>query len=413
MILILIPVYLYALKNLFRSIDTKYGFVWMQPAVLGFDNFGTATYEDGVLYVPSKGDNNVYAIRASNGDIIWNRTCRQCDASPCIDGEVVYVCEGLSLFPRAMALSKSSGEVIWQFMEPSNSSWVGSPVVHDDYVYYTTYGSGVYALNKTNGDVIWHQDIGYLVCSPAYHEGFVSVSACKKPSGLYVFNATTGEEIWHVDCGESWESSPVVYEGMIVQVTFKTITRSGYEKDGFDPYDHPILSYQEYSTYVVNETNGEVLHEFKYVGSPSTPLVYDGKVIIPNGDGIWAFDLIDGQELWHTVMLHNGSFQDLSYCSPAASGGAIYYQSLNGTFYVINETDGSILWSYSLGGLGFGSPSIGDGYVFITNNFALYAFRIGSGSGDWPMFCQNNLHRSYSEHGIEHIELEVATEMMK
>jgi hypothetical protein len=91
------------------------------------------------------------------------------------------------------------------------------------------------------------------------------------------------------------------------------------------------------------------------------------------------------------------------YCSPASAGGAIYCQALNGTFYAINETDGRVLWSYSLGDLGFGSPSIGDGCVFITNDGGLYAFRIGPGSGDWPMFCQNNFHTSSSQHGVEYV----------
>jgi len=132
--------------------------------------------------------------------------------------------------------------------------------------------------------------------------------------------------------------------------------------------------------------------------------VCDGKVFIPSKDWrMWAFDLATGEELWRTAELHNGMLQNHSYCSPAAAGGAIYYQSLNGTFYVINETDGSVLWSFPLGGYGFGSPSIGDGCVFITNDFALYAFRIGLGSGDWPMFCHNGFHQSFSEQGVEYV----------
>ena len=66
--------------------ETEYSLLWIQPKVYGFDNFGTATYKDGVLYAPSKGNNQVYAVNASNGEIIWNVTVRQCDASPTIDG---------------------------------------------------------------------------------------------------------------------------------------------------------------------------------------------------------------------------------------------------------------------------------------------------------------------------------------
>jgi len=371
--------------------ETQKAFLWRQKAVFGFDNFGTATYQNGILYAPSKGDNKVYAINASSGTIAWNTPVRQCDASPCIDGGIIYVGECFgpydqrTPFPKAMALNKTTGAIVWQFIEPNNFTWVGSPVVYGDCVYYTTYGSGVYALNKNNGNPIWHRgDIGTIVCSVAYHNGVIFVSA-HDPPDQYALNATTGENIWHQNYGESWDSSPIVYEGMIVQVTRNTTTGL-------------------WSTYVLNEANGGLIRKFVGKGSCSTPLVYDDKIFIPSNDWkMWAFDLITGEELWHTIALHNGSLQDYSYCSPASSGRAIYYQSLNGTFYVINATDGGILWSFGLGGYGFGSPSIGDGCVFITNDFALHAFRIGPGAGDWPMFCHDNLHESYSEHGVEYV----------
>jgi len=370
--------------------ETENAFLWRQEAVFGFDNFGTATYMEHVLYAPSKGDNNVYAINASNGEIIWSHPVRQCDASPCIDGDVIYVGECMdpygepTPFPMALALNKTTGEEIWHFIEPNDYEWVGSPLVQMDYVYYTTYGSGVYALNKTDGTPIWHQDIGRIVCSVAYHNGVIFVSA-HEPSGQYAFNASNGEEIWHKNYGASWDSSPVIYDGMVIQVTRNMTTRV-------------------WSTYVLNETNGELIRKFEGKGSASTPLVYDGKIFIPSNDWkIWAFDLLTGEELWHTVNLHDGTLQNYSYCSPTLAGGAIYYQALNGTFYVINATDGGVLWSFTMGGLGFGSPSIGDGCVFITNDFALYAYQIGPGAGDWPMFCCNNLHQSVSEHGVEYV----------
>ena len=379
--------------------ETEYAELWRQEAVYGFDNFGTATYKDGVLYAPSKGDNNVYAINASNGDKIWNRTVRQCDASPYIDGDVIYVgeCSGPygepTPFPRAMALNRTTGEIVWPFIEPNNFTWVGSPVVNGEYVYYTTYDEqtrtqgSVYALNKTNGSPIWHQDIGAIVCSVAYDNGVVFVSVYDPP-GQYAFNATTGTQIWHQTYGMSWDSSPIICDGMVIQVAYNTTLAM-------------------YSTYVLNETNGELIRKFEGKGGCSTPLVHDDKIFIPNRVSmdwrIYAYNLSTGEELWRTTQLHNGTLQAQTYCSPAASGGAIYYQSLNGTFYVINETDGGILWSFTMGGLGFGSPSIGDGCVFITNDFALYAFKIGPGFGDWPMFCHNNIHNSYSEDGIEYV----------
>jgi outer membrane protein assembly factor BamB len=386
--------------------------LWEQDEIYGFDNFGTATYEDGVIYAPSKcnhvSDGKVCAINASNGKTIWNVPIRQCDGSPYIDDDVIYVGEGFSVItgepvpnPKAFALNKTDGEEVWRYTEPNGYGWVGSPIVHEDYVYYTTgyynyttgfrAGSGVYALNKTCGQKIWQTDIGLIVCSAAYHKGVVFVSNYENPplQGQYALNATNGDVIWHVNYGLSWDSSPVIYNGMVVQVAR-------------DVHHYPY----EYATFVLNETNGQLIKKFETKGSQSTPLIHDGKIFIPDDDWrIWAFNLITGEELWHTIELHDGVLQNNSYCSPAASDGAIYYQSLNGTFYVLNETDGGVLWSYALGGLGLGSPSIGDGCVFITNDAGLYAFRIGHGSGNWPMFCRSPLHRSYSEHGIEYVRL--------
>jgi outer membrane protein assembly factor BamB len=364
--------------------------LWRQGTVHGFDNFGTATYKDGILYAPSKADNKVYAVNASNGNIIWSHTVRQCDASPCIDGEVIYVGECIGPegerqpSPKALALNRSTGEEVWSFIEPDNREWVGSPLVNGDYVYYTTYGSGVYALNKTNGNPIWHRaEAGFIVCSVAFHNGVVFVSAYDPP-GQYALNATTGESVWQANYGASWDSSPVVYNGMVIQVTFNRTTKV-------------------WSTNVLNETSGNLLRRFEGTGSPSTPLVHNGKIFIPSDDWrIWAFSLANGEELWNTARLDQGvSTQDLgspnlSYGSPALAEGVIYHQSLSGMFCAISETDGRILWSSTLGGYGFGSPSIGDGHVFITNDSALYAYEIDSGPGDWPMFCKNSLHQSVS-----------------
>jgi len=392
--------------------ETEYAFLWMQNSVYGFDNFGTATYEDGVLYAPSKGnhvaDGKLYAINASNGQAVWNVPVRQCDSSPCIDGDVIYVGEGFSVIsgelvsnPKALALNKTNGQEIWHYR--GDHGWIGSPIVHEDFVYYTTgyynyttrfkSGSGVYALNKTNGQKIWQTNIGFMICSAAYYDGVLYVSNNEKQTlaGQYALNASNGNVIWRVNHGSSWDSSPVVYNGMVIQVVRDIFNNQNVQ-----------------DTCVLNVSDGRLIRKFQGKGSQSTPLICHGKIFVPDDDGrIWAFDLETGREVWHTKELHHGTGllgpQNNSYCSPAGAGGAIYYQSLNGTFYVINETDGSILWSYALGGYGLGSPSIGDGRVFITNDAGLYAFKIGPGSGNWLMFCHNPLHTSYSGTGIEYV----------
>jgi len=368
------------------SYPTK-AFLWRQTNVYGLDNFGTATYKDGVAYAPSKGNNKLYAVNATDGSPIWFCQVRQCDASPYIDAYAVYVgeCSGpngeATPAPKAMAVNRSSGEVVWSFVEPTDAPWVGSPVVYDEFVYYTTLGTGIYALNKTDGEPAWHQNIGKVVCSVAYNNGLVFVSA-DDPSGQYAFNATTGEMVWRKNYGSSWDSSPVVYKGMVIQVAGDT-TRDNV------------------STYVLNETTGELLTRFNQRGGQSTPLVHDDRIFIPSKNcQICAYNLLTGTELWHTNELAIGKPNlrrpDLSYSSPALAEGTIYYQSLSGAFYAIDEKTGSVQWTCQLGGYGFGSPSVGSGRVFITNDSALYAFETRSFNTEWPMFCRNSFHQSYA-----------------
>jgi outer membrane protein assembly factor BamB len=357
--------------------------VWRQDRVYGFDNFGTATYRDGVLYAPSKGDDEVYALNASTGTIIWTSDVRQCDASPYVDSEVIYVgeCSGPNgeptPHPKAMALNRTDGTVVWSFTEPNDTAWVGSPVLNGGLVYYTTLGTGVYALNATDGAPVWHDNIGEVVCSVASDDNLVFVSAYDPP-GQYAFNALTGAVVWNRTYGSSWDSSPVVYDGTVIQVAGTTVRTN-------------------VSTYVLNETTGELIKQFTDRGGQSTPLIDGGKIFIPSQNGVvWAYDFASATELWHTGTLITGTpiltHPDLSYCSPVAANGIILYESLSGTFYAINETTGNVLWSMELGDYGFGSPSLADGKVCITNDQALYAFKIETTNTQWPMFLKNNQH---------------------
>jgi len=91
--------------------ETEYALLWMQPAVSGHDNWGTATYKEGILYAPSKGYNNVYAINASNGDIIWSEGVRWSGTSPCIDGDVIYVGESYPDMDKPRASACANAEV--------------------------------------------------------------------------------------------------------------------------------------------------------------------------------------------------------------------------------------------------------------------------------------------------------------
>src|SRR3990170_3186583 len=124
---------------------------------------------DGVVYVGSL-DNNVYALNASNGAVVWK-----------------YTTGANVLSPAAVA----NGVV-----------YVGS----EDY--------NVYALNATTGAYIWSYKTGYFVDSAiAFSNGVVYVAS--EDNKVYALNATTGAFLWSYTTGDWVVSSPAVANGIV------------------------------------------------------------------------------------------------------------------------------------------------------------------------------------------------------
>ena len=95
------------------------------------------------------------------------------------------------------------------------------------------------------------------------------------------------------------------------------------------------------------------------------------------GAGVIADDAITGAKVWSSLDI--GTPEVIS--SPAVTGppGAqvLFVGDTNGTVYAHGLDTGAILWSFSTGGLIYGSPAVSGGMVFVTNATFLYAFGVG------------------------------------
>jgi outer membrane protein assembly factor BamB len=141
----------------------------------------------------------------------------------------------------------------------------------------------------------------------------------------------------------------------------------------------------------------------------STPLVAQGRVVVPSGDGqLRTYRLADGVPLWSAATagadqsspvlsggtifmgagfpnmgaiavnastgasVWNAAFDQISVQSPALSGGRLYLGANSGTFYALDATDGSVVWTYATGGTGGPSSPLVDGpsiYLVSDNSF--------------------------------------------
>jgi outer membrane protein assembly factor BamB len=165
---------------------------------------------DGVVYFGAL-DDNVYALKASTGEKIWNHTVRLSVSSAPADSEgVVYVS---SHFGYLYALKAASGEELWHFTISDNVQSLEdySPTVAGGVVYVRSSDVGqLYALDALTGDLKWE------------NPGSFYVRGRRLPSSAALFTAAPalltlqrGEEMWQFPTNDTSYASPAVSNGVL------------------------------------------------------------------------------------------------------------------------------------------------------------------------------------------------------
>jgi outer membrane protein assembly factor BamB len=171
----------------------------------------TPTLADGVVYFGSF-DNKTYAVNAATGQQIWSvetghDLCVQ--SSPAVVNGVVYVGSSRAgtLHGAVLAYDAADGSVIWK--HETDGQVFGSPIVVGNVVYAGSSYMGpipteftpdfykivlaglrgtVYALDKTNGNLVWsYQTGGAMYSSPAVVDGVLYVGSMDRT--VYAFGS--------------------------------------------------------------------------------------------------------------------------------------------------------------------------------------------------------------------------------
>ena len=97
----------------------------------------------GVIYIGS-GDDNVYALNATNGVKLWNYTSgSDVDSSPAVANGVIYIGSDDG---NVYALNAANGAKIWNFTTDGHVA--SSPAVVSGIVYIGSFDDNVYALGS-------------------------------------------------------------------------------------------------------------------------------------------------------------------------------------------------------------------------------------------------------------------------
>lgn len=296
---------------------------------------------NGILYI-SATDKTLYALDASNGDILWNYTFlgNGIASSPAVSEGVVYVGAALGLF----AFDAKTGTELW--VKPAYA-YSSSPAVVDGVVYFGSTDTHVYALNASTGTELWNYTTGSRNgVSPVVADGIVYVSvgrANQFTKGIYALNASTGEKIWdYTFYNGNWDSVPAVADGVV------------------------CFGFFSYGFYALSAIDGSLLwhSDIKYGSSPAVAngIVYFSTNPEKEWPAFYALDAITGKQIWfYATRVNYGP-------SPAVADGVVYFGSNYKNICAFNATSGSIIWKYTTSDDVKFSPVVGSREIFFASH---------------------------------------------
>jgi len=244
---------------------------------------------NGVVYVevdggfPSHSAGDVYALRVSNGSLLWHDTVKgACCRSLVVTNTALYVGQ----LDNVDALKTSDGTVLWHRPIDSPSVLVGIAAV-DGVVYVGTalvdYNGppkgAVDALRASDGTLIWHSQTNIASSVLTVADGIVFVGAFLG-STLDALRASDGSLLWQYQSDLSpWKAT--VLDG----VAYLTSINVGY-KDTGSRVD------------ALRVSDGS--HLWRYHTDPGSlqVAVGDGMVYVGTLHGIVALDANRGNQRW-------------------------------------------------------------------------------------------------------------------
>jgi outer membrane protein assembly factor BamB len=257
------------------------------------------------------------ALDAHTGTTVWSANVNGTFgfANAAYDSGKVFVVnfDGLT-----KAFDAATGTLLWSVLLPYPSyAFTSPPTAVNGIVYIggAGFGGDVYAVNETNGAVLWTMPVeSGDDSSPAVSAGKVFVSyACPES---YAFNAVTGQQLWHsyLCCGGGGGSTPVVHTGRVyIRDSYCTQTNGvvldantgavigGFNSDTLPAFFGNLALFPQSGTLVAVNSNGQVLWSFAGDGAlQSAPVVVNQTIYIGSRFGMLYGLNASGQQIWST-----------------------------------------------------------------------------------------------------------------
>jgi uncharacterized repeat protein (TIGR01451 family) len=359
------------------------GGAW-QASIPGPDIYqASPTVADGIVYIGSV-HGLLSAYNENTGALVWSYQARgPIYASPVIANGIAYF--GTVNEPQesqagnyAMALNAQTGAVIWADPLPNGGDWATPLAANGEVIFPMAnregVSGGIIAFNASTGVQLWQDN---------NHEG-VWAPPTLDPGGQYFYQGT-GNPCNGAGSGDSPPCSGQILKVNLATGAYTTLYQvpdlSGDDDIPAAPtYDNGNLYFgnKDGIFFSISTSTGAVNWQYNTgfsgdFGIYGSSAVYDGLVIFESigGKKVYALNESTGTLVWSYTT--NGGPN-----SPVVAGGIVFVTSYSGIFLALNALSGQLLWSTPLGVPTGASAAVANGMVFQpVGNGALDAFKLG------------------------------------
>lgn len=274
-------------------------------------------------------------------------------SKPSFDGGVVFVGDGKG---QVYSINADSGLVNWHAY--IGEELMTTPAIDENNVYVSTENNSVVAIDRASGSIKWtakrQQPFSSLAIkghsSPIIIDDKIYVG--DTDGVVVVYNKGTGQKVatWPVATGR----------GQFTDIDTTLLRDNGLV----------LFSSMEGGLYAVDYKSGDEKWSLP-IGTPNN-LVYDGgNLYVSVGGKVVALGIDKGDKLWESTV------DESELSEPVAGKNFIAVASTANKIYLLDKTNGKIVYSRYIGGGAFGSPVIaGDRLLILSNSNQLYAFKI-------------------------------------
>ena len=298
--------------------------------------------DSGLVFVGAF-DNNLYAIKANNGEFFWKYPATdEIASSPFVYNHHVYIGSADNYL---YSVKQHNGRLSWRV--ETQGPVYSSPRAEFDHVFFGSDDAHLYAVHASTGKMAWKTQVhGAVRSSPCIHDELIIIGT----EGGYVFAVDLSGKIkWQYQARRAIVSTPIVAEDMVI----------------FGSYDATI--------YALDVTSGWAVWQVR-TKRPivSSPVISGDTLFIGSSDGsLYAVDIKRGQKLW--------SFDTTGQVasSPAVWDKSVYFGSTDGFVYSVDMKRGHQRWKFETGGMVISSPTIVEGILYIgSTDKMLYALPV-------------------------------------